>query len=121
MSRLDSLEAQLHEMFELNIFAPVLLTEALVPLLAKSADLRVVNISGNLGSITMKRDPSVQGHLIDHMAYRMSKAALNMMTVCHSVEFRSWGCKVWSYNPGFVVTDAWGKSEEARQAMSSRS
>ncbi|KAL4986739.1 hypothetical protein BDW68DRAFT_178440 [Aspergillus falconensis] len=117
MSRLDNLEGQLRETFELNTFAPALLTEAFVPLLRKSTDPRVVNISGDLGSITLKSDQASQGHLVDHMAYRMSKAALSMMTVCHSIKFKPWGCKVWSYNPGFVVTDAWGKSEEARQAM----
>lgn len=47
----------------------------------------------------------------------MSKAALNMMTVRHTTNFKTWGCRVWSYNPGFVVTDAWGKTEEARCAM----
>lgn len=117
MSKLDTLKAQLRETFVLNTFAPALLTEAFVPLLRNSENPRVIHISADLGSISLKSNPASRDYSIDHMAYRMSKAALNMMTACHSVQFKSWGCKVWSYNPGFVVTDAWGKSEEARQAM----
>ncbi|KAH6708941.1 hypothetical protein DL95DRAFT_343160 [Leptodontidium sp. 2 PMI_412] len=117
MSKLDNLQSQLRETFELNTFAPALVTECFMPLLQKSDDPRVIHISGDLGSISLKSDEASRDHLIDHMAYRMSKAALNMMTACHTVQFKPWGCKVWSYNPGFVVTDAWGKSEEARNAM----
>lgn len=101
----------------LNTFAPALLTEAFVPLLRNSEIPRVIHISGDLGSISLKSNPTSRDYSIDHMAYRMSQAALNMRTACHSVQFKSWGCKVWGYNPGFVVTGAWGKSEEARQAM----
>ncbi|RAH49598.1 NAD(P)-binding protein [Aspergillus brunneoviolaceus CBS 621.78] len=117
LSRLPTLHAQLIETFSLNTFAPALLTESLLPLMERSPDPRVIHISADLGSITLKSDPASQYHEIDHMAYRMSKAALNMMTACHAVQFHGWGGKVWSYNPGFVVTDAWGNSEEAREAM----
>ncbi|KAK0642627.1 6-methylsalicylic acid decarboxylase [Lasiodiplodia hormozganensis] len=111
MSKLDSLEEQLRETFELNTFAPTLVTEAFVPLLKLSTKPRLIHISSDLGSITLKSDPNFKYRMIDHMAYRMSKAALNMMTACHAAQFQDWGCKVWSYCPGFVVTNAWKDGE----------
>ena len=46
-------------------------------------------------------------YLVDYMAYHMSKAALKIITVCHAAQFKPGGCKVWIYNPGFVVRDVW--------------
>ncbi|KAF4543350.1 2-amino-3-carboxymuconate-6-semialdehyde decarboxylase [Lasiodiplodia theobromae] len=117
MSKLDSLEEQLRETFELNTFAPALVTQAFVPLLKLSTNPRLIHISSDLGSIALKSDPSFKYRMMDHMAYRMSKAALNMMTACHATQFQDWGCKVWSYCPGFVVTNAWKDGEAGREAM----
>lgn len=117
MSKLGSLEEQLHETFELNTFGPALVTEAFVPLLKLSTNPRLIHISSDLGSITLKSDPNFKWRTADHMAYRMSKAALNMMTACHATKFQDWGCKVWSYCPGFVVTNAWKDGDAGREAM----
>lgn len=108
---------QLEETFPINTFAPLLVTNACVPLLKKSKHPRIINISSDLSSIASTRDERFHWSFKPAVTYRMSKAALNMLTVCQSLEFEEWGAKVWSYCPGFVVTNAWGDSEEKKQQM----
>lgn len=38
-------------------------------------------------------------------AYRMSKTALNMLTAYQYYQLKGDGVKVWTYCPGYVVTD----------------
>lgn len=59
------------ETFATNVRGTVLLTEALLPQLNKGA--RIIHVSSKMGSIGMCV-------LTDSVAYRMSKAALNMYT-----------------------------------------
>ncbi|EKG15137.1 hypothetical protein MPH_07674 [Macrophomina phaseolina MS6] len=108
---------QLDEVFPINAFAPLLVTNAFVPLLKKSKQPRIVNVSSDLGSIANLRDENFAWSFMPAVTYRMSKAALNMLTVCQSLQFEEWGAKVWSYCPGFVATNGWGDSEEKRQQM----
>lgn len=111
------LRTQLRETLETNACAAALVTEAFVPLLRKSGDARVVNVSSELGSLALKRDRGCEFSRQDQMPYRMSKAALNMMTACQAQELGKWGCKVWSFCPGFVVTDVAKMGEKGREMM----
>jgi NAD(P)-dependent dehydrogenase (short-subunit alcohol dehydrogenase family) len=97
--------ATLRETFETNVFGPVLLTAALAPLLAKSSDPRIINVSSGLGSIGARLDTHDAYYHHPGEAYRMSKAALNMASANQAYAYREQGFKVWSYCPGFVVTD----------------
>lgn len=45
----------------------------------------------------------------------MSKAALNMLAACHHVQYGPQGIKVWTYCPGYVVTNLSGTGEQGRQ------
>ncbi|KAF4541588.1 Short chain dehydrogenase [Lasiodiplodia theobromae] len=108
---------QLQEEFPVNTFAPLLVTDAFVHLLKKSKDPRIINVSSSLGSTTLLREEGLDWAFKQAVTYRMSKAALNMLTVCQTAQFGLWGAKVWSYCPGFVVTNGWGDSEESRQQM----
>lgn len=108
----DTTRDILHSTFDTNVYGPMLLANALVPLLKKSKDPRIINVSSLMGSITRRNDHTAA--YSDSSAaevYRMSKAALNMLTATQSYEFRDWPnpCKVWSYCPGFVVTDLTGR------------
>ncbi|KAF2031398.1 short chain dehydrogenase [Setomelanomma holmii] len=105
--------AVLHTTFETNVFGPSLLTSALIPLLKASSSPKVVNVSSDLGSIGRKLDSTAYNQKIPREAYRMSKAALNMLTAIQTVEFAEFGGKVWSYCPGYVVTNLTG--EEGRK------
>lgn len=108
---------QLQEEFPVNTFAPLLVTDAFVNLLKNSKDPRIINVSSSLGSTALLREEGLDWTFKQAVTYRMSKAALNMLTVCQTSQFGEWGAKVWSYCPGFVVTNGWGDSEESRQQM----
>ncbi|KAF7923340.1 hypothetical protein EAE99_007037 [Botrytis elliptica] len=94
-----------------NSVSPLLLTEAMVPLLQKSKDPRIINVSSCLGSVSERLNPDFQYYGATEEGYRMSKAALNMATACMSVNYKSWGAKVWAFCPGLVVTNLTGEKD----------
>lgn len=107
---------ELRESFETNVYGPVVLTQALTHLITSSQGKKIINVSSELGSITGNQ----QGNGPPYTAYRMSKAALNMLTTCQSQYLKSEGVKVWSFCPGFVVTNLAGQ-REGRSAMGAES
>jgi len=97
---LDSRPATYRQTLETNVFGPLLLIQALVPLMMKNRYGRIVNIS------------SAQGQLSDMgvgtPAYRISKAALNALTCVLAAELTGSGILVNSMCPGWVRTDMGG-------------
>ncbi|KAH6949732.1 hypothetical protein BKA56DRAFT_506683, partial [Ilyonectria sp. MPI-CAGE-AT-0026] len=104
-----------HAVFDTNVFGTMLLTQALTPLLQKSVDPRIINISSSPGSITLRNDHSSYYTQVTGETYRISKAALNMLTGILSYQYKDWEhpAKVWAFCPGYVVTNLTG--EENRQ------
>jgi NAD(P)-dependent dehydrogenase (short-subunit alcohol dehydrogenase family) len=113
--RSPNLLEQMRTIFETNTFGPAIVTELFLPLLEKSNDGRLIYVSSDLGSITLRSDPSAPYYKIPTVAYRMSKSALNMLMVCHHVELKERGIKVWAFNPGYVVTNLSGTGEAGIQ------
>lgn len=112
------------EVFETNVIGPQVLTEVVAPLLEKSDEPRIVNVSSGLGSIKLRLDPSSGYHHIPADDYRMSKAALNMLTVCWKYHFRDWKNtpKIFTFCPGYVVTNIEGEeNKEIRKAQGAES
>ncbi|KYK61470.1 hypothetical protein DCS_02612 [Drechmeria coniospora] len=107
--------SEIFDTINTNTAGPLILTESLVPLLRKSADARVVNVSSGLGSISLRLDDSTPYYAIPAEAYRMSKAALNMASACMYANYRPWGAKVWAYCPGYVVTNLTGEGDRERR------
>jgi NAD(P)-dependent dehydrogenase (short-subunit alcohol dehydrogenase family) len=95
----------LHRIFETNLFAPIALTQALLPLLEKSAAGRIVNMSSILGSQTLHSDPKSPIYDFKSLSYDASKAALNSFTVHLAYELKDTRIKVNSAHPGWVKTD----------------
>lgn len=110
----------LRDQFETNLFGPVLLTQALEPLLRKSKDPRIVNISTSLASFGLRINYSNWTNTMPPPVdtYRLTKAALNMATLNQSYNFKSWEhpAKVFSYCPGYVVTNLEGEGNGAQMA-----
>lgn len=97
--------ARMRRVYETNVFGVVAVTNALLPLLRKSAAGRIVNVSSGLGSLTLSADPySGFGHL-NYLAYQSSKAALNAITIAYAKELQPAGIKVNAADPGFTATD----------------
>jgi NAD(P)-dependent dehydrogenase (short-subunit alcohol dehydrogenase family) len=95
----------LRRTFDTNFFAPVALTQALLPLLQKSPAGRIVNMSSILGSQTLHADPKSPIYGFKALAYDASKAALNSFTIHLAYELKDTKIKVNSAHPGWVKTD----------------
>lgn len=85
---------------ETNLYGPLRLVQVMLPLLKNSEGARIINISSTMGQF------STMGELSG--AYRISKAALNALTVILSEELSSYGIVVNSVHPGWVRTDMGG-------------
>jgi len=90
---------------EVNLIAPFAITEALVPLLSRSDDARVINHSSMLGSIGNAENAWDQVAPFMAVGYSTSKAGLNMLTVMQSRTLASKGIAVAAAHPGWVKTD----------------
>jgi NAD(P)-dependent dehydrogenase (short-subunit alcohol dehydrogenase family) len=98
-------EDVIHRTFETNFFAPIALTQALLPLLKKSDAARIVNMSSILGSQTLHADPASPIYNFKQLSYDASKAALNSFTIHLAYELKDTKIKVNSAHPGWVKTD----------------
>jgi NAD(P)-dependent dehydrogenase (short-subunit alcohol dehydrogenase family) len=101
----DVTAAQLREVYEVNVFGVVTVTSACVPLLRRSGNARIVNMSSGLGSLTMLSDPAGPFSTRAFLAYSSSKAALNALTLLYANALRADGIKVNAVSPGMVPTD----------------
>jgi NAD(P)-dependent dehydrogenase (short-subunit alcohol dehydrogenase family) len=86
--------------FETNVWGPLLLTQALLPLMRKNRYGRIVNLSSGLGQLT--------GMGSNTPAYRMSKTALNALTCIVAAEMKDRNVLVNAACPGWVRTDMGG-------------
>jgi NAD(P)-dependent dehydrogenase (short-subunit alcohol dehydrogenase family) len=98
-------EHSLRTTFETNFFAPIFLTQALLPLLRKSEAGRIVNMSSILGSQTFHATPGSPIYDFKALSYDASKAALNSFTIHLAYELKDTKIKVNSAHPGWVKTD----------------
>jgi NAD(P)-dependent dehydrogenase (short-subunit alcohol dehydrogenase family) len=102
--------SDLRETYETNVFGVVAVTNAMLPLLRRSAAGRIVNVSSDLGSLTLMSDPAYVHYAFNLLAYNSSKAALNAVTVAYAKELADTPIKVNAVNPGFCATDLNGRS-----------
>jgi NAD(P)-dependent dehydrogenase (short-subunit alcohol dehydrogenase family) len=90
---------------EVNVVAPFAITDALLPLLTRSSDARVINHSSMLGSIETASSMWEQVSGFMTVGYSTSKAALNMLTVIQSKTLADKRIAVAAAHPGWVKTD----------------
>jgi NAD(P)-dependent dehydrogenase (short-subunit alcohol dehydrogenase family) len=86
--------------FSVNTLGPLRLAQAFLPLLRGAANPRIVFISSALGSLANAG--------ADQIAYRASKAALNMIMRALANELKPRGVTVVSMHPGWLRTDMGG-------------
>jgi len=115
-SQLPTVErANLTRHFDVNVNSPILISQAFLPLLRRSSNkvdgeklsvfrASVVNISSGAGSIGLSRADNLKLGV----GYRLSKAALNMVTKCLAVDLKSENILFISISPGWVQTDMGG-------------
>ncbi|OPX05912.1 SDR family NAD(P)-dependent oxidoreductase [Mycobacterium sp. AT1] len=121
----DVTAADMRQVFEINVFAVVALTEAVLPLLERSDAGRVVNVSSERGSLgegavadgmrtaaRVTAEPGSMAYRVafvtqPNMAYSTSKAALNAVTQHFAYQFEATGSRVRinSAAPGHCATE----------------
>jgi NAD(P)-dependent dehydrogenase (short-subunit alcohol dehydrogenase family) len=98
--------AAVRAVFETNLFGVIAVTEALLPLLRRSAAGRIVNVSSGTASMGRMSDAT---HYLSRLpavaGYPVSKAALNMLTVQYAKALAPDGILVNAVAPGACATD----------------
>jgi NAD(P)-dependent dehydrogenase (short-subunit alcohol dehydrogenase family) len=99
----DMTAEKMREAFEVNVFGVVTVTRACVPLLRRSPDGRIVNVSSTLGSL--RALAQFDGHAAQRqlLAYSSSKTALNALTLLYAKGLAP--IRVNSVDPGLTATD----------------
>ncbi|GHS84767.1 short-chain dehydrogenase [Actinomycetota bacterium] len=99
----DETAEMMRHLFDTNVFGPVRVLHAFLPLLLRSAAPVVVNVASSLGSLTLASDPGRPEHGYPGFVYPASKSALNMVTVQYAKAFPT--IRVNAVDPGFTATD----------------
>jgi len=94
--------------YAVNLFGPVRVTHAFLPLLTASASPRLVMVSSGLGTLAHVNDPSRAEYGVPGFAYQSSKAALDMVANQYAKALPSF--RVCSVDPGYTATDLNGHS-----------
>ncbi|WP_460464690.1 SDR family NAD(P)-dependent oxidoreductase [Arthrobacter pigmenti] len=95
----------LRTVLETNVFGVVRVTNAMLPLLYRSTAPRIVNMSSDMGSLTLQTGPQMA-------AYAPSKTMLNSMTAQYARRLADTKVIVNAGCPGLVATDFTGHTGE---------
>jgi NAD(P)-dependent dehydrogenase (short-subunit alcohol dehydrogenase family) len=89
---------------ETNVIGVVRVTNAMLPLLRRSASPRIVNMSSTVGSLTRQSNPDLDMGPISG-AYSPSKTFLNAVTVQYVKELAGTNILINAACPGYCATD----------------
>ncbi|SDM32267.1 SDR family oxidoreductase [Allokutzneria albata] len=95
--------ANVRAVVETNVIGVIRVTNALLPLLHRSAHPRIVNQSSHVASLALQTTPEVDLGGVSG-AYAPSKTFLNAVTVQYAKELRDTPIKVNGACPGYVAT-----------------
>lgn len=108
---------KIEKIFSTNVLGAMLASETFIPLLVRSRHPRLIQISSALGSLQLASDLQNVKSTEWWDEYRMSKAALNMMTIQMHKRLKDRNIRVFAFCPGLVRSMLRGDSEEAVSAQ----
>jgi len=91
------------EGFAINVFGPIRVMHAFLPLLRAAEHPRIVNVSSGVGSFQRILQPGTVENAVTLPVYPATKAALTMLTVQYARALP--GILVNAADPGFTSTD----------------
>jgi NAD(P)-dependent dehydrogenase (short-subunit alcohol dehydrogenase family) len=91
------------EVLATNVLGIVRVTQAFVPLLRRSPNPVIVNVSSGMGSLAVTSDPERIESKIVGLGYPASKTAVNMLTSQYAKALP--GVRVNAVDPGYTATD----------------
>jgi NAD(P)-dependent dehydrogenase (short-subunit alcohol dehydrogenase family) len=97
---LEELEI-IRETMQTNVYGPFLLSRLAIPIMKSRRHGRIVNLSSGMGSLAEMG--------AGYIAYRLSKAGINVVTRVIAAETEGMGILVNSVDPGWVRTEMGGR------------
>jgi NAD(P)-dependent dehydrogenase (short-subunit alcohol dehydrogenase family) len=91
----------IRDTIQTNVYGPLLLSRLATPIMKSRRYGRIVNLSSSMGSLAEMGS--------GYIAYRMSKAAINVVTRVVAAETQGMGILVNSVDPGWVQTEMGGR------------
>ncbi|MFG2938951.1 SDR family NAD(P)-dependent oxidoreductase [Streptomyces sp. NPDC048282] len=89
--------------FDVNVFGVLRTTTAFLPLLRRSPDPVIVNVSSGMGSFALTHDPERVESTVVSPLYTASKSALTMLTTQYAKALKD--IRVDAVDPGYTATD----------------
>lgn len=102
--------AEVRRVMDTNFFGPFRLSQLLAPLLEKAGEGRIVNLSSGMGA-----HADLEGG--GYAPYRLSKAALNDLTILMAADLQQHGISVNAMCPGWVKTEMGGPNAQREVAQ----
>ena len=99
----DVTAGAVRHVLETNVVGVVRVTQAFLPLLDRSPNPVIVNVSSGMGSLARTTDPRRVESTITGLAYPASKAAVNMLTSQYAKALPA--MRVNAVDPGYTATD----------------
>ncbi len=96
---------EMRAVWETNVFGALAVYQAMLPLLRKSSNAHIVNVSSGVGSLAMNARPDYPYRKYFGPVYPASKTALNAITLAMMIELEDTGIKVNLVSPGFTKTN----------------
>ncbi|GIM94517.1 SDR family NAD(P)-dependent oxidoreductase [Paractinoplanes toevensis] len=93
---------------DVNVVGVVRASTAFLPLLRRSADPVIINVSSSMGSLAATHDPTRAESKVIVPAYTASKAALTMLTTQYAKALPD--IRINAADPGYTATDLNGNS-----------
>lgn len=112
----------IRRVYETNVFGPINVIYAFLPLLKAAGKAHIVNLSSGLGSLAWMSDPQNPFASANLLGYNSSKTALNAIMVSFSKALTDSHIRINNVNPGYVKTDftngqGYRSAEEAAQTV----